>query len=69
MKLKDYIAANKLTQRDFSRRLGRSEASVSRIVNKVVRPDWDTMDLIYDETGGQVTPNDFMDASPAKRRA
>lgn len=55
-----YIAERGLTLEAFAKRVDLSTASVSRIVRGLQRPDWDTMMAISRETGGEVTPNDFI---------
>lgn len=61
MTLKDWFSETGVTQREFAHRIGRSEATVSRLVNGVNRPDRATIRAIHKETGGAVTPNDFID--------
>lgn len=60
MDLRTYLTREDLTLNDFAVRIERSTASVSRIVRGLQRPDWDTMMAISRETGGEVTPNDFI---------
>jgi len=71
MTLSDYLTANKLTLRQFAEAVGRSEATISRIVRGRNQPDWETMGAIIKATDGLVTPNDFLPAPepPAKTEA
>lgn len=63
MKLGEYLKANGLTQEQFGAEIGRTAATVSRIVAGIHKPDWETMQAIASVTGGKVSPNDFL-ASP-----
>ena len=65
MTLSQYLKMNGLRYAEFAARIGRSEATVSRLVRGLHRPDWDTMEAIQKETGGAVTPNDFVRDSAA----
>jgi transcriptional regulator with XRE-family HTH domain len=64
MKLRDYLNANALTLDQFAGRIGKTAATVSRIARGINKPDWDTLEAIERETGGSVTPNDFLPALP-----
>lgn len=61
MKLAAYLREQGLTLEQFAQKIGRTAASVSRLQNGKQRPDWDTMEAIRRETGGLVTPNDFIE--------
>jgi transcriptional regulator with XRE-family HTH domain len=65
MRLAEYLRAQDLTLAAFAVRIGRSEATVSRIARGKHRPDWDTMEAIAQATDGCVTPNDFQPADSA----
>lgn len=60
MRLKDWLTKRKMTQAAFAGAVGRSTATVSRIVNGVDRPNWATLDAIHKATDGEVGPADFM---------
>ena len=59
MQLKDYMARENLRDGEFSRRIGRSRVTVSRIRRGLVRPSWDTIKAIRAATNGAVTAEDF----------
>ena len=62
MKLDDWLKRNNFTRTDFARRTGLSKGSVSQICNQ--NTAWvsrETAQLIMRETGGAVTPNDFLE--------
>ncbi len=62
MKLDDWLKRNNFTRADFARRTGLSKGSVSQICNQ--NTAWvsrETAQLIMRETGGAVTPNDFLE--------
>ena len=63
MKLHDWLKRNNFTRADFARRTGLSKGSVSQICNQ--NTAWvsrETAQLILRETGGAVTPNDFLES-------
>ncbi|WGJ13899.1 3,4-dihydroxy-2-butanone-4-phosphate synthase [Methylocapsa sp. D3K7] len=63
MKLRDWLKRNNFTRADFARRTGLSKGSVSQICNQ--NTAWvsrETAQLILRETGGAVTPNDFLES-------
>ena len=67
MKLDDWLKRNTISRADFARRTGLSKGSISQICNQeAVWVSRDTARLILRETGGAVTPNDFLDSSAAK---
>lgn len=68
MKLIDYLNSHDLTASAFAGLIGRSPATVSRIVRGLNPPDWDTMQSIATATDGAVMPNDFLPETPAERR-
>jgi transcriptional regulator with XRE-family HTH domain len=59
MKLAEYLKSAGTTQEAFAARIGRSGASVSRLVNGLQKPDFDTMLAIDQATEGKVTVADF----------
>ncbi|MDO8534384.1 MAG: helix-turn-helix transcriptional regulator [Xanthobacteraceae bacterium] len=68
MHLADYLKHHDLTRAAFASKIGRSEATVSRIVRGINGPNRTTMRAIRDATGGKVTPNDFLPPSPPPSR-
>ena len=60
MRLINYLRLEKITSSEFSERVGRSKATISRITRGINRPDWATMESIVDATDGAVMPNDFL---------
>jgi 3,4-dihydroxy 2-butanone 4-phosphate synthase / GTP cyclohydrolase II len=61
MKLDDWLKRNNISRADFARRTGLSKGSISQICNQDTA--WvsrETPQLILRETGGAVTPNDFL---------
>jgi transcriptional regulator with XRE-family HTH domain len=60
MKLKLYRAEKQITLSAFARKLGVAVGTLSRIEAGVRNASPDLMRRIYDATGGEVTPNDFV---------
>ncbi len=61
MKLDSWLKQNHVSRADFARRMGLSRGAVSQICNQDAA--WisrETAQLIVRETGGAVTPNDFL---------
>lgn len=56
MNLKDWLAANKLTQEQFEQKSGIPQSTISRICQGGDSTD-DTKRKIYETTNGEVTPN------------
>jgi transcriptional regulator with XRE-family HTH domain len=65
MNLRTYLKQNELSQRAFGASIGRSEATVSRLVRGIDRPSWPTLEAIMRATGGQVSANDFAQTEAA----
>ena len=63
MKLSTYLELTKTNDEDFGRRIKRNRSTVSRIRRGLIQPDWETIERILRETGGAVTPNDFVSES------
>ena len=64
MKLGDWLRANGVTRADFARRIGVSPGAVTLICRE--NDAWmsrETAERIVAETRGEVTPNDFLDAT------
>lgn len=59
MKLSDYLDAHQIRQTEFAAQIGRSVASVSRLVNGLQKPDLDTLLAIQAATDGEVMAVDF----------
>jgi 3,4-dihydroxy 2-butanone 4-phosphate synthase / GTP cyclohydrolase II len=65
MKLGDWLKRNDVTRADFARRIGVSPGAVTLICRE--HGAWlsrETAERIVAETGGAVTPNDFLSAKP-----
>ena len=60
MTLADYLAERGITNTQFARAIDRADSTVSRLVRGLQRPEWRTMEAIKRETGGAVTPDDFL---------
>ena len=61
MKLGDWLKRNNMSRAEFARRTGLSKGSISQICNE--ESAWvsrETAEQIFRETGGAVTPNDFL---------
>lgn len=65
MTLHDYMAQHGLNDDEFSRRVGRHRATVSRWRRGKVLPDWEALQAILVATSGKVSPTDFF---PTTRR-
>lgn len=58
-KLKRWLHDQGLSQKEFAKSLGRTPATVSRIVNGINRPDYETLRRIKFITEGEITADDF----------
>jgi 3,4-dihydroxy 2-butanone 4-phosphate synthase/GTP cyclohydrolase II len=70
MRLADWLRSNRISRTDFARRIGLSNAAVTQLCNH--QAAWmsrETAATIMRETGGAVTPNDFLDAAARKDAA
>ncbi len=65
MKLDSWLAKESLTVTDFSRRLGKPQATIARYASRDRIPEPSIMVQIAIETGGEVMPNDFYDIPPS----
>lgn len=63
MKLAAYLSANDIRDSDFAARIGVTRQTLWRYKSGERRPEWDVLERISRETGGQVTPNDFLDGA------
>lgn len=59
--LADYLHEQSISTEEFARRLKVDPISVGRYLRGERRPNWTVMRRIVKETGGVVTPNDFME--------
>lgn len=64
MKLAAYLTANEVLDVVFAEKLGVTRQTLWRYKSGERRPEWDVLERIKRETGGQVTPNDFLDDAP-----
>jgi hypothetical protein len=69
MTVKDWLAAHGKNNAEFGAQNGRSAEAVRRYAAAERIPDRDTMPLIAEATGGQVTANDFFDIKPNQAAA
>ena len=60
--LRTWRKAQKITLGELSKRLGMSDASLSRIERGEQWPDRETIQRIVDETNGDVSINDLFEA-------
>jgi transcriptional regulator with XRE-family HTH domain len=65
MHLSDYMTEQNLTDAAVAEAIGRSRATVNRIRNRKVRPDWETIKAIRQFTRGKVTADDFEEVGTA----
>ena len=59
MDLKTYLLKNNVSQAEFAERIDRTVATVSRLINRKVYPNPETMQRIMAATKNKVTANDF----------
>jgi transcriptional regulator with XRE-family HTH domain len=60
MRLAAWLEREKLSPAAFAARVGVHRSTVGRWLDGAARPDWDQLTKIKEDTGGEVTPNDFM---------
>jgi len=60
MKLSDWITREGRSHQEVGSRIGKSQAAVSRYAAGKRMPDEETLIKIFEVTGGEVTPNDFV---------
>lgn len=60
MKLADYLSEAEIKPSAFAERLGVTRQTLWRYMSGERRPEWSILEVIARETGGKVTPNDFM---------
>ncbi len=61
MKLAEYIDLNAIDKREFACLIGVTVVSLNRYLSGERRPEWPVLAVIRKVTGGQVTPNDFLE--------
>lgn len=67
MELKDFLYKNKISQADFSRKIGVTQARISQIVNRKKNPSSHLMKTIEEATNGEVTMQElFNPESPSR---
>lgn len=69
MNLSEYIAASGLKRYEFAKLIGVSQGYVTMLCQRTVWPGHDLMVRIIRETGGAVTPNDFIKTPPSETPA
>lgn len=65
MKLSAYLKHRGITGLAFAEMIGVAPSTITRLATGSVPRKPGTMLLIYEKTGGLVTPNDFFDIDPA----
>jgi DNA-binding transcriptional regulator YdaS (Cro superfamily) len=65
MKLDDYFRTTGRQKQAFARAIGVTPQMVSAYIKGDIWPSRERMELIVSETGGEVTPNDFLDVGEA----
>lgn len=63
MKLAHWMERERKSDDDMAAEISRSRTTVSRIRRELIRPDWETMERIFEATNGEVTPNDYFTAT------
>lgn len=69
MTLRDWLDANSKSNAQLAEKIGRTAEAVRRYAAGDRIPDRETMPLIVDATGGQVTANDFFGIEDAPESA
>lgn len=64
MMLSEFLRQNQVSLTEFAARIGTTTATVSRITDGIVVPRRKLLLRIFEETGGQVTPNDITGIHP-----
>ncbi len=65
MNLADYLEARCIKRTTFASQIGVSQSYVTMLCQQTVWPSHDVMVRIMHESGGAVTPNDFIKTMPA----
>ena len=65
-KLKEYLARLGVTQNRFAQEIGVEQATVSRLVNGIIRPGIDLAVRIESATGGDVPVSSWAKNTPKK---
>ena len=63
MKLDEYLKANKISNRDFAKKIGVHEFSIPRYRREKSIPSLQTLVKIREATSGQVDAEDFIQTS------
>lgn len=61
MKLADYLASNNIKRTEFAEKIGVSPQTITGWCDHAFWPGRDNATKIFEETGGAVTPTDFLD--------
>ncbi len=59
MQLDDYLTLRHRSRQELCAQTGLSESTISRLIRGLVDPSWETMRLIEEATGGEVTVGDW----------
>lgn len=65
VKLDAYLEGQSLTNAAFAATVNVSEATISRLRKGKQSPSWDLIQRIAVETGGEISPNDWLDSALA----
>lgn len=66
MHLADWLIREKIKRIDFAERIGVTPQSITGYCDGAFYPKRDVAKRIFDETGGEVTPTDFMQIEKAE---
>ena len=66
MKIHEYLSATGLSQDEFARKVGVSQATISRYASGLRTPRLPHALAILTVTGGRVTPEDFLESNHTK---
>lgn len=71
MRLEEWLKRENITETDFARSLGVDPSTITRLIpgpdkKEFRRPGWALMASIRNQTGGDVTPNDWLEAFEEK---
>lgn len=67
MKLAEYLEETKTSDAEFARLIGVGRQAVWRYKDGRF-PELSILQSIYETTGGKVTPNDFADLAPVRKK-
>ena len=60
MLLNEFLKKQRITKKSFSQKIGVSKVAVSYYCSGKIKPCYQIMEKIFENTGGKVTPNDFL---------